>query len=46
MSNTDVSYYWESVVSTIQDGIMIVDPQGTIVSVNAAFEEITGYNKF
>jgi len=31
------------VVDTIQDGVMIVDTSGTIVSVNRGFEQITGY---
>ncbi|NDY55927.1 PAS domain S-box protein [Desulfovibrio sulfodismutans] len=35
--------YWRTVVNTIQDGVMIVDTQGRIVSVNTALEEITGY---
>jgi len=35
--------YWRTVVNTIQDGVMIVDTQGRIVSVNSALEDITGY---
>ncbi len=35
--------HWKTVVETIQDGVMIVDRQGTILSVNRAFEEMTGY---
>ncbi len=45
MDREDLTYYWESVVNTIQDGIMIVDPKGVIISVNQAFEEITGYTQ-
>jgi PAS domain S-box-containing protein len=41
----DLNYYWKSVVDTIQDGIMIVNPQGTIISINRAFEDISGYKK-
>jgi len=37
--------YWKTVVNTIQDGIMIVDTNGRIISVNKAFEVITGYLK-
>lgn len=36
--------YWETVVSTIRDGVMIVDTEGNIVSVNEAMETITGYS--
>ncbi len=43
MSPQDLETYWRTVVDTIQDGVMIVDPRGRIVSVNRAFMEITGY---
>lgn len=43
MGQHDLNQYWKTVVDTIQDGVMIVSPEGTIVSVNRAFEEITGY---
>jgi PAS domain S-box-containing protein len=45
METKDLQYYWESVVNTIQDGIMIVNPQGIVISINRAFEEITGYQQ-
>jgi len=40
----DLSRYWETVVNTIKDGVMVVDKAGTIVSVNRALEHITGYS--
>jgi len=43
MGEQDLNLYWKTVVDTIQDGVMIVDTDGTIVSVNRGFEEITGY---
>lgn len=43
MFEQNLNTYWKTVVSTIQDGIMIVDEEGTIVSVNQALEELTGY---
>ena len=43
MDDLDLNAYWKSVVDTIQDGVMVVNPRGTIISVNRAFEEITGY---
>ncbi|MFZ0450654.1 MAG: sigma 54-interacting transcriptional regulator [Desulfatiglandaceae bacterium] len=43
MFEQDLNTYWKTVVSTIQDGIMIVDKEGTIVSVNRAMEDLTGY---
>ena len=45
MFEQELNIYWKTVVDTIQDGIMIVDRNGTIVSVNRAFEKITGYEK-
>lgn len=45
MVELSIKDYWKTVVNTIQDGVMIVDPNGRIVSVNAAFAEITGYSR-
>jgi len=43
MLDQELDRYWKTVVNTIHDGIMIVNTQGAIVSVNRAFERITGY---
>lgn len=43
MKPEDISKYWESVVDTMADGVLIVDTEGTIVFINPAAEEITGY---
>ncbi len=43
MNRHNLNEYWKTVVDSIQDGVMIVDPDGMIVSVNRAFEAITGY---
>jgi len=45
MNSLDLNYYWKSVVDTIQDGVMVVNPEGIVISVNRAFEEITGYGR-
>ena len=37
--------YWKTVVDTIQDGLMVLDKEGTIISVNKALETITGYSR-
>ena len=37
--------YWKTVVDTIQDGLMVVDKEGTIISVNKALETITRYGR-
>jgi len=43
MFEQDLDRYWKTVVSTMRDGIMIVDTGGSIVSVNNALEAMTGY---
>ena len=46
MVNSVISHldrYWETVVSAIKDGVMIVDLCGYIVFANQAMENITGY---
>jgi PAS domain S-box-containing protein len=39
------SSYLKSVVDTMMDGLMVVDPEGTIISVNHAMEALTGHTK-
>jgi len=43
MFEQELNDYWKTVVDTIQDGVMIVDIKGTIVSANKGLEKITGY---
>lgn len=45
MFEHDLDDYWKSVVDTIHDGIMVIDPRGTIVAVNRALQSITGYRR-
>jgi PAS domain S-box-containing protein len=37
--------YWETVIHTMMDGLMVVDPTGAIVAVNPAMERLTGYSR-
>jgi two-component system response regulator HydG len=37
--------YWETVIHTMMDGLMVVDPRGNIVDVNPAMERLTGYRR-
>ena len=41
----NLNLYWKTVVNTIQDGVMIVTPDGRIVSVNQALVDMTGYSR-
>lgn len=43
MQELDLNTHWKTVVSTIQDGLMIVDRTGTIRFVNPALARMTGY---
>ena len=45
MFEQKLNKYWKTVVDTIQDGVMIVDTEGNITSVNQAFEMITGHSR-
>jgi len=45
MFGRELDGYWKTVVNTIRDGIMIVNTSGAIVSVNEAFNRITGYSR-
>lgn len=45
MLKEEFSQYWQTVVHTMLDGLMVVDPDGIILSVNNAFERLTGYNQ-
>jgi two-component system, NtrC family, response regulator HydG len=35
--------YWKTIVDTMMDGVVVVDREGVILSVNKALERITGY---
>ena len=46
MANTpddNLPLYWKTVLDTLRDALLIVSPDGRIISVNKAAEEITGY---
>jgi PAS domain S-box-containing protein len=45
MTGGELDGYWKTVVNTLRDGIMIGNTRGAIVSVNKAFEKITGYSR-
>jgi two-component system, NtrC family, response regulator HydG len=43
MLSEELNVYWKTVVDTIQEGVMIVTPEGVIVSANRAVLQMTGY---
>jgi two-component system response regulator HydG len=45
MIGRELDGFWKTVVNAISDGIVIVNTGGAIVSVNQAFEKITGYSR-
>ena len=40
----DIGAYWNTIVKTLHDGLMIIDPKGVILTVNPAAEKLTGYS--
>ena len=43
MDEHEVNVFWKKIVDTINDGLMFIGPEGTILMVNNAFETLTGY---
>ncbi len=43
MLEHEINNYWKRIVNTMSEGMIIIGPEGTIITVNRAFEEITGY---
>lgn len=37
--------FWKTIIDTMMDGLMVVDLEGTILTVNQAMEQITGYTR-
>ncbi len=43
MEIKEINQYWEKIINTMNDGLMVVAPDCTILMVNSAFEQMTGY---
>jgi len=41
----EIAKYWKTIVDTLQDGLMVLDPAGNILAVNPAAERLTGYSR-
>ena len=40
----DIGKHWETIIETLQDGVLVIDPDGNIMSANPAAERLTGYS--
>ncbi len=40
----EIAKYWKTIVDTLHDGLMVLDPAGNILAVNPAAEKLTGYS--
>ena len=43
MDEHEMNLFWKKIVNTINDGLMFIGPEGSILMVNKAFETLTGY---
>ena len=43
MQSKDLHKYWNRIINTMHEGLMVIAPDGTIVMVNQSFEQLTGY---
>lgn len=39
----DICAAWDTIIETLQDGVLVIDLEGNIISANAAAERLTGY---
>ena len=45
MQDPKIDRYWKEIINTMNDGLMVVSPDGTILMVNQALEKIVGYGR-
>lgn len=43
MNDHEINVFWKKIVNSINDGLMFIGPEGSILMVNKAFETMTGY---
>jgi two-component system response regulator HydG len=44
METGDISRHWKRIINTMNDGLMLISAEGTILMVNKSFERLTGYS--
>ena len=40
----EIAKHWKTIIDTLQDGLMVIDPEGNILAMNPAAERLTGYS--
>ena len=45
MQEQKINRYFKEIINTMNDGLMVASPDGTILMVNQAFEKIMGYSR-
>jgi PAS domain S-box-containing protein len=45
MNKQDIHTHLDKIIDTIQDGVMLINPQGRIIMVNKAMSTLTGYTR-
>ncbi len=43
-ADMDIAKYWKTIFDTLREGLIVVDPGGRILDINASAERITGYS--
>ncbi len=43
MNDREINRYWKKIINTMNDGLLLISPDGTILMVNRAFEKLTGF---
>jgi len=44
MNTQEINRYLRNIIDTMNEGLLLIAPDGTMLMVNKAFEELTGYN--
>jgi PAS domain S-box-containing protein len=45
MDDQQINEHWREIIDTMNDGLMLISPEGNILMVNRAMEKLTGYQR-